>query len=56
MAKIHQQTVSVTVCKLIRNDQSVASLVTPEVVSAIEQIVQELVGADVVVEAALEDE
>jgi hypothetical protein len=56
VAKIHQQQITVSVCKLIRNDQQHSELVTPEVVSAIEQIVQELVGPEIIVEAKLEDE
>ena len=46
MAKITEQKISITMSKLVRDGESSSNLIQPDVVSTLEQVVQELVGAD----------
>lgn len=51
MAKIHEEVVVIKLSKLVKNDQGQQpELVGGEIVAALEQVVQELVGEGVVVE------
>lgn len=52
MAKIHTETIVVTISRLIKESEPQSSnLVTEEIVAALEQVTQELVGVGVIVEA-----
>lgn len=55
MAKIHEEVLIVKLSKLVKNDQSVdsGSIVSADVVTALEQVVQELVGESVIVDVEL---
>ena len=55
MAKIVTETVTVEISRLIKGNQEVDSLITGELVSTVEAVVQELVGDQAVVEIKLED-
>ena len=50
MAKIHEEVLVIKLSKLVKNNQGEDSLVTDEILSALEQVAQELVGNDIVVE------
>jgi hypothetical protein len=51
MAKIYEEVVVIKLSKLVKGDIDVThSLASSEVISALEQVVQELVGDSVVVE------
>lgn len=50
MAKIHEEIIVIKLSKLVKNDQSAGTLVGEETVAALEAVVQELVGADIIVE------
>jgi hypothetical protein len=52
MDKIYEEAIVIKLSKLIKNDQEPAegSLATSETVAALEQVVQELVGKDIIVE------
>lgn len=51
MAKIHEEVLVIKLSKLVKNHQDdPSSMVSEEVLSALEQVAQELVGNDVVVE------
>lgn len=50
MAKIHEEIIVIKLSKLVKNDQTAGSLVGEETVAALEAVVQELVGADIIVE------
>lgn len=50
MAKIHEEVVVVKVSKLVKNDSDVDSLINDDVVAALEQVAQELLGESVIVE------
>lgn len=50
MAKIHEEVVVIKLSKLIRDDFVAAPLAGEEVVAALEQVAQELVGDAVIVE------
>ncbi len=56
MAKITEQKISITMSKLVRDGESSSNLIQPDVVSTLEQVVQELVGADsgIIVEVDIE--
>ena len=45
MAKITEQKISITMSKLVRDGESSSNLIQPDVVSTLEQVVQELVGS-----------
>jgi hypothetical protein len=50
MAKIQQETLTLKLSKLVRDSDSEESILTPDLIEQVEQIVQELVGKDVIVE------
>lgn len=50
MAKIHEEVVVVKVSKLIKNDGDTTVLINDDVVTALEQVAQELLGDSVIVE------
>lgn len=50
MAKIHEEVVVVKVSKLVKNDSDGDSLINDDVVAALEQVAQELLGDSVIVE------
>ena len=50
MAKIHEEIIVIKLSKLVKNDQTAGALVGQETVAALEAVVQELVGADIIVE------
>ena len=50
MAQVQSETIVITVSKLIKDSASKESLIAGDVVTALESVVEELVGAGVVVE------
>lgn len=50
MAKIHEEIIVIKLSKLVRNDQGAGALAGEETVAAMETVVQELVGTDIIVE------
>lgn len=59
MAKIYTETVVVTLSKLVKsgaNETTVGSLLTDELISALEQVAQELVEEGVIVEVSAGEE
>jgi hypothetical protein len=51
MAKVHEETVVITLSKLIKDTDAVGEIATPDIVAALQSVAEELVGAGVVVEA-----
>lgn len=54
MAKIHEEVIVVKVSKLIKNDDDATALINDDVVTALEQVAQELLGDSVIVEVEQE--
>jgi uncharacterized protein YccT (UPF0319 family) len=52
VAQVQQETVVITVSKLVKDGADAATLISDEVITALESVAEELVGAGVVVEAA----
>lgn len=50
MAKIHEEVLVIKLSKLVKNSQEENSMVNEEILTALEQVTQELVGTDIVVE------
>jgi hypothetical protein len=50
MAKIHEEVIVLKVSKLVKNDESVESITTDEIVSALEEVAQQIFGDSVIVE------
>jgi hypothetical protein len=51
MAKIHQETITIKLSKLVKdNDADTSSIVSSDIHQALEQVVQELVGDGIIVE------
>lgn len=50
VAKIHEEVIVVKVSKLIKNDDDATALINDDVVTALEQVAQELLGDSVIVE------
>lgn len=50
MAKIHEEVVLIKFSKLVKGDQAVGTLASADIVAALEQVAQELVGDGTVVE------
>jgi hypothetical protein len=50
MAKVQTETVVITVSKLVKEGAETSGLINDDVVAALEQVAEELVGAGVVVE------
>jgi hypothetical protein len=53
MAKIHEEVVIIKLSKLVKDDETVDNIATQDIVAALEQVAQELVGTGAVVEAQL---
>jgi hypothetical protein len=53
MAKIHEEVVIIKLSKLVKDNETVDDIATADIVAALEQVAQELVGAGAVVEAQL---
>ena len=53
MAKIHEEVVVIKLSKLVKDDETVDNIATLDIVAALEQVAQELVGPGAVVEAQL---
>ena len=51
MAQIQTDTVVITFNRLVKNGDTVKSIITKEVLEALEQVAQELVGESIIVEA-----
>ena len=51
MAKIHEEIVVIKLSKLIKDNTSPVPVVNDEIVSALQQVAEELAGTGVVVEA-----
>lgn len=50
MAKIYEEAIVIKLSKLIKSGEDPQSLTNPEILAALEQVAQELVGSGVVVE------
>ena len=50
MAKLHEETVVITVSKLLKNDEQTSTILTVDTVASLEQVIQELAGAGTLVE------
>lgn len=50
MAKIHEEVVVIKLSKLVKNSGDEVALAGDEIVAALEQVVQELVGDGIIVE------
>ncbi len=50
MAKVHEEVIVVKLSKLLKNDQDTTNIFTEDALYSLEQVVQELVGAPVIVE------
>lgn len=53
MAKIHEEVVVIKLSKLIKDQDSAATIASDDLVSALQSVAEELAGAGVVVEAEL---
>ena len=51
MAKIHEEIVVIKLSKLVRDDATVETMATDDIVAALQSVAEELAGAGVVVEA-----
>jgi hypothetical protein len=57
MANIHEEVITIKLSKLVKNSETlVPQIANSEIVTSIEQIVQELVGNDIIVETETETE
>lgn len=50
MAKIHEEVLVIKLSKLVKNDNGSQTIITEDIIAALEQVSQELVGDNVVVE------
>jgi translation initiation factor IF-2 len=50
MAKLHEETVVITVSKLLKNDEEADVVLTADTIVSLEAVVQELAGAGSLVE------
>jgi len=50
MAKLHEETIVITVSKMLRNDEETAGIFTSDTIDGLEAVVQELAGAGTLVE------
>lgn len=50
MAKLHEETIVITVSKLLKNSETETTILSPETVESLEQVVQQLAGEGSVVE------
>jgi hypothetical protein len=53
MAKIHEEALVIKLSKIFKDNDDATSALTADTIAAIEQVVQELVGSDVIVEIEL---
>lgn len=53
MAIIHEEVVIIKLSKLVKDDTVTGNIVTDDIVAALEQVTQELLGAAVIVEIQL---
>ena len=53
MAQIQTETVVVTISRLVKENEEKETILTDEITTALEQVVQELVGTTYVVEAEI---
>ena len=51
MAKIHEETVVITLSKLIKDSDTGTEIATDDIVLALQSVAEELAGAGIVVEA-----
>ena len=51
MAKIHEEIVVIKLSKLVKDSDAGGEIATPDIVSALQSVAEELAGAGVVVEA-----
>ncbi len=51
MAKIYTETIVITLSKLIRDNAPAESIASDDIITALQQVAEELAGAGVVVEA-----
>ena len=51
MAKIHEETVVITLSKLLKDSDAGTEIATADIVAALQSVAEELAGAGVVVEA-----
>jgi len=51
MAKVQEQIIVIKVSKLIKNDGTESDLISDDVVSSLEEVVSQLVGDGIIVEA-----
>lgn len=54
MAKLHEEIIVVKVSKLLKDTEQAAPIMSPETVTSLEAIIQELAGQAVLVEIATE--
>lgn len=54
MAKMHEEIIVIKVSKLVRDTEEVSNIADADTVASLEVVVQELVGAGVLVEIASE--
>lgn len=50
MAKIHEEVIVIKLTKLVKNTENSAQVASEEILTAVEQVVQELVGQNIIVE------
>jgi len=50
VAKLHEETVVITVSKLLKNDEDASEILTSDTVASLEAVVAELAGAGALVE------
>ncbi len=50
MAKVYEEIVVIKLSKLVKGDQEVKNITNDEVIAALEQVAQELVGDTIIVE------
>ena len=50
MAKIHEEVLVVKLAKLVKNTEEQSLIANDEIITAIEQVAQELVGENIIVE------
>jgi len=50
MAKLHEETVVITISKMLRNDEKADVVLTADTIVSLEAVIQELAGAGTLVE------
>lgn len=54
MAKLHEEIIVVKVSKLLKDSEQPGQIMSPEIVTSLEAVIQELAGTGVLVEIATE--